>query len=47
MRVLAVLALSGLLAGCGADGEPLRPEKKSDAALDLSVTGKAEIGIVR
>lgn len=47
MRFLSVLVLSGLLAGCGADGEPVRPEKKSDAAIDLSVSGTAEIGIVR
>jgi len=25
MRVLAILPVIGLLAGCGADGEPVRP----------------------
>ncbi len=46
MRVLAILAVL-VLAGCGADGEPERPEKnaQSGPGFSLSITGKAEVGI--
>lgn len=46
MRIVLLLTL-GVLAGCGADGEPVRPEGPAQSAVNLSVTGKAEIGIVR
>ncbi|MGC9368644.1 MAG: argininosuccinate lyase [Paracoccaceae bacterium] len=41
MRPLALIALLGLLAACGADGAPERP----GAEPGITVSGGAEIGI--
>ncbi|MBU2959719.1 argininosuccinate lyase [Citreicella sp. C3M06] len=45
MKSLATLALALLIAGCGADGEPVAPKAKSDSAIQLSVSGTAEMGV--
>ncbi|MCA3437864.1 MAG: hypothetical protein INF48_11165 [Rhodobacter sp.] len=43
-RCFAALAVLAALAGCGADGPPLRP---SDApASGIAVTGEARMGVV-
>lgn len=44
MKLIAALVGLGLLAACGVDGPPTRPEKK-ETPLGLSITGTAEIGI--
>jgi predicted small lipoprotein YifL len=44
IRCLAAIAVLAALAGCGADGPPLRP---SDApASGIAVTGEARMGVV-
>ncbi|EPX82796.1 hypothetical protein [Salipiger mucosus] len=43
MRPLLAICVLGLLAACGADGEPERPEPRRP--IDISVSGTAEIGI--
>ncbi|MCA3447051.1 MAG: hypothetical protein INF93_10080 [Rhodobacter sp.] len=44
IRCFAALAVLAALAGCGADGPPLRP---SDAAASgIAVTGEARMGVV-
>jgi predicted small lipoprotein YifL len=44
MRTLLALAALGLLAACGADGEPTPPPPKSSAA-SVTLSGTAEIGV--
>lgn len=44
MKRLAFLALLAL-AGCGADGEPIRPEPASGPGVSATITGSAEVGI--
>lgn len=45
MKTLAVLALIGLLAACGADGDPTRPEKGEPLFSGVSLTGTATVGV--
>ncbi|MBP0483227.1 argininosuccinate lyase [Sagittula sp. M10.9X] len=44
MRLALGLVLAGLVAGCGADGEPTPPEPKEDAS-GFAVHGTAKMGI--
>lgn len=47
-RMAAILALALLLAGCGADGPPQRPEpeeKPLEPGLNLIVTGRVGVGV--
>ena len=43
IRVLAATVALALLASCGADGEPERPEPRP--AQGVSVSGSVEIGV--
>lgn len=45
MRFLAICAALSVLAGCGVDGAPTRPEKKQGTPFGITLTGTAEIGI--
>ena len=42
-RLIPALMVAALLAGCGVDGAPTRPEQRPAAGVSLS--GTAEIGI--
>lgn len=44
-RTVACAALLGLLAACGVDGAPTRPEPKSEPASSSGVTISGEFGI--
>ena len=44
MKTVAALALMALLAACGADGTPERPQK-GDPMFGVSLSGTAEMGI--
>ena len=44
MKRLALIALVAL-AGCGADGDPIRPERASGTGVSVTITGTAEVGI--
>lgn len=44
MKWIAIGCVLSLLAACGVDGPPERPEKKTRSGIFL--TGKAEVGIV-
>ena len=53
IRLVAALALSALLAGCGADGPPVPPPAKPDPTVTsrdgsstLSISGDARVGVV-
>lgn len=46
MRFLTILAALAALAGCGVDGAPTRPEKKQSTPIGVTITGKAEVGVV-
>jgi predicted small lipoprotein YifL len=46
MRRLAILSMLAL-AGCGADGEPERPDRASGPGAAVTITGTAEIGVRR
>ncbi|WP_323768660.1 argininosuccinate lyase [Marinovum sp.] len=43
IRELSVLAVLAVLAGCGVDGAPERPE--AEAPLQVEISGTAEVGI--
>lgn len=43
-RLVSLLVLAAL-AGCGADGEPVRPEPKRSGPVQVEITGTAEMGI--
>ncbi len=45
MKFLMALGFASLLAACGVDGAPTRPEGKSTKP-GINITGKAEVGIV-
>ena len=44
MKTVAALALMALLAACGADGTPERPQK-GDPMFGVTLSGTAEMGI--
>ena len=49
MTKLVIAALAALLvAGCGVDGAPIRPQAKAEvqAQPGLSISGEARIGVV-
>ncbi|MCR8548797.1 argininosuccinate lyase [Salipiger sp. P9] len=47
MRPFLLLTVVALLAGCGADGDPVRPEPAAETGFSVSVTGTAEVGIAK
>lgn len=44
-RIFTVLGLALALAGCGVDGEPIRPEPKQATGSGVRVSGTARVGI--
>ncbi|NBR91379.1 MAG: argininosuccinate lyase [Rhodobacteraceae bacterium] len=42
MRLVLALVVTGVVAGCGADGAPERPK----AASGVTVSGEARVGVV-
>lgn len=44
MKLIAVLAGLAVLAACGVDGPPTRPDKK-ERSTGIFISGTAEIGI--
>ncbi|MBN8185137.1 argininosuccinate lyase [Salipiger thiooxidans] len=45
MRTILTLGVVALLAACGADGEPIAPEKRETPKPGISISGAAEIGV--
>ncbi|WP_417718564.1 argininosuccinate lyase [Salipiger sp.] len=46
MRALLAVFGLALLGGCGADGEPVRPEPRAKTgAINIDISGSAEIGV--
>ncbi|EEX12758.1 putative lipoprotein [Citreicella sp. SE45] len=45
MRTILTLGVVALLAACGADGEPIAPEKRETPEPGIRISGAAEIGV--
>jgi hypothetical protein len=45
MRTILTLGVVALLAACGADGEPIAPEKRETPKPGISISDSAEIGV--
>ncbi len=46
LRIAALAALLALMAGCGVDGPPTRPEPAPAPAPGIDISGEGRIGVV-